>query len=367
MPLRNPQARRVASDDPIRILAIGGGTGLSTLLQGLKYYANPNLSSDATAPALELFPANRRLELTAVVTVTDDGGSSGRLRRDFDVLPPGDIRNCMVALSEDAALLSKLFQYRFDAGRGLKGHSFGNLFLTALTQITGDFQHAVKLSSEVLASAGRIFPSTSSNVVLQAKLEDGTVVAGETQISKAKSRIQSIHLKPRRIHPLPETLEAIENADLITFGPGSLFTSVIPNVLVSGIPDAIARSNAIKAYFCNLMWQPGETMQFSAADHVAAINKHARRNVIDCIIVNSQTVSAPHRRRYAAQQVQPVPVDSERLIEMGLRIVEEDLLARSEKVRHDSHRAAAVAIRLALLGRRRRQRLQSFPPAAAGL
>ncbi|MFN7932203.1 MAG: gluconeogenesis factor YvcK family protein [Bryobacteraceae bacterium] len=362
MPLRNPLTRRISSDEPIRILSIGGGTGLSTLLQGLKYYANPELSAALPSPMRE--PLNRPLELTAVVTVTDDGGSSGRLRRDFDVLPPGDIRNCMVALSEDAALLSKLFQYRFSAGRGLKGHSFGNLFLTALTQITGDFAHAVKLSSEVLASTGRIFPSTGANVVLQAKLEDGTLVTGETQISKAKSRIQTVLLKPRRIHPLSETLEAIEQADLITFGPGSLFTSVIPNLLVSGIPEAIAKSSAIKAYFCNLMWQPTETMNFTAVDHVTAIHKHARCNLIDCIIVNSKPVSAPHRRRYAAEQVQPVAVDMEQLLKMGLRVVEEDLLARSEKVRHDPHRAAGVAIRLALSGRRRRQRAQSFQSAA---
>ncbi len=362
MPLRNPHARRVPSEDPIRILSIGGGTGLSTLLQGLKHYANPALSGTSASPVLQAL--NRPVELTAVVTVTDDGGSSGRLRRDFDVLPPGDIRNCMVALSEDAALLSKLFQYRFLSGHGLKGHSFGNLFLTALTQITGDFAHAVKLSSEVLASAGRIFPSTAANVILQAKLEDGSLVAGETHISKAKSRIQSIFLKPRRVHPLSETLEAIEQADLITFGPGSLFTSVIPNLLVSGIPEAVAQSGAIKAYFCNLMWQPTETMHFSAVDHVAAIHKHAKRELIDCIVVNSKPVSAPHRRRYAAEQVQPVKVDIDALVAMGLRVIEEDLLARSDKVRHDPHRAAAIAVRLAMVGRRRRLRAQSFKAAA---
>lgn len=364
MPLRNPPARRVQAEEPIKILSIGGGTGLSTLLQGLKHYVNPGLDPEVTSAA-EAFPSNRGLEITAVVTVTDDGGSSGRLRRDFDVLPPGDIRNCMVALSEDAALLSKLFQYRFSAGHGLKGHSFGNLFLTALTQITGDFAHAVKLSSEVLASAGRIFPSTAANVVLEAKLEDGTLVTGETQISKSKSRIQSISLKPRRTHPLPETLEAIEEADLITFGPGSLFTSIIPNLLVRGIPEAIARSSAVKAYFCNLMWQPGETMHFTAADHVAAIHRHARRNLIDCVIVNSRPIGAPLRKRYAAQQAQPVAVEEDRLYKMGLRVIEEDLLAHSDKARHDPHRSAAVAIRLALLARRRRQRAQLLRPAAA--
>src|ERR1700687_4850297 len=212
---------------PFRIVAIGGGTGLSTLLHGLKRYA--------------LEP--REVEITAIVTVTDDGGSSGRLRREFDVLPPGDIRNCLVALSEDEATLSKLFQYRFSGGKGLKGHSFGNLFLTALTNQTGDFAKAVKVSSEILASLGRIYPSTGANVELEAELENGRIVTGETKISKSRSRIKSIPLQPRVCQPLPETLEAIERADLITFGPGSLFTSVIPNVLVQGIPR---RSDAAK-------------------------------------------------------------------------------------------------------------------------
>src|SRR5580700_5402707 len=217
---------------PFRIVAIGGGTGLSTLLNGLKRYA--------------LEP--REVEITAIVTVTDDGGSSGRLRREFEVLPPGDIRNCMVALSGDEGLLSKLFQYRFSEGKGLKGHSFGNLFLTALTNLTGDFAQAVKVSSEVLASLGRIYPATNTNVVLEAELEDGSVIKGETKISKSRSPIKWIRLRPRVCKPLPETLEAIARADLITFGPGSLFTSVIPNVLVQGIPRAIRRSRALQAY-----------------------------------------------------------------------------------------------------------------------
>src|SRR5450759_2983521 len=192
--------------EPLRIVAIGGGTGLSTLLHGLKQFA----------------PAEA--DITAVVTVTDDGGSSGRLRREFDVLPPGDIRNCMVALSEDEALLSRLFDYRFAAGRGLKGHSFGNLFLTALTELTGDFPQAVRLSSEILASRGRIFPSTAKNVMLEATLENGRIVTGETRISKTRSRISEIRLKPRRCRPLQATLDAFAEADLITFGPGSLYT-----------------------------------------------------------------------------------------------------------------------------------------------
>lgn len=361
MPVKPVPARGLHADDPIRILSIGGGTGLSCLLQGLKQYVNPEVSKDE--------PANRanspRIEITAVVTVTDDGGSSGRLRRDFDVLPPGDIRNCMVALSEDEALLARLFQYRFAAGRGLKGHSFGNLFLTALTQLTGDFAHAIRLSSEVLAIAGRIYPSTAQNVILQAKLGDGTVVQGETKISRSRSPIQSVSLLPKRILPLKETLAAIEEADLITLGPGSLFTSVIPNLLVRGIPEAIHRSSATKAYFCNLMWQPGETMNFRASDHVQAIHKHAKQNIVDCVIVNSRSIGAPHRKRYAAEAVMPVEVDYDKLAQMGLRIVEEDLLARQEKVRHDSQQAAAIAMRLAITARKRRLKIESLRHAAA--
>src|SRR5689334_10366416 len=208
---------------PLRVVAMGGGTGLSALLEGLKRYTSP----------IDGAPG---LDITAVVTVTDDGGSSGRLRREFDVLPPGDIRNCMVALSEDSALLSRLFQYRFETGRGLKGHSFGNLFLTALTHIMGDFPDAVKASSEVLKIAGHIFPSTTDNVALEATLSDGTKVTGETRISRSRQRIRRIRLTPRTARPLAATLNAIAEADVITMGPGSLFTSVIPNLLVEGIP-----------------------------------------------------------------------------------------------------------------------------------
>src|SRR3984957_8276993 len=320
---------------PLRIVSIGGGNGLSTLLRGLKRYTRAGEGA---------------LDITAVVTVTDDGGSSGRLRRDFDVLPPGDIRNCMVALSEDEALLSKLFQYRFSEGRGLKGHSFGNLFLTALTNLTGDFVQAVKVSSEVLASLGRIYPATNANVVLEAELENGSIVKGETRIGKSRSRIRRIRLNPRRCKPLPETLAAIEDADLITFGPGSLFTSVIPNLLVEGIAPAIQRSRALKAYFVNLMWQPGETIDFRASDHVEALHRHARMPLIDIAIVNTRPVSARQRRRYAAQNVRSVLNDIDRLAEMGLQVVATDLLASGESVRHDPLSSADVALQLAKRG-----------------
>lgn len=327
---------------PFRIVAIGGGTGLSTLLNGLKRYA--------VEP--------REVEITAVVTVTDDGGSSGRLRREFDVLPPGDIRNCMVALSEDEALLSKLFQYRFSEGRGLKGHSFGNLFLTALTNLTGDFAQAVKVSSEVLASLGRIYPSTNTNVVLEAELENGTIVKGETKIGKSRSRIRRIQLQPRSCEPLPETLAAIEDADLITLGPGSLFTSLIPNLLVEGIAPAIQRSRALKAYFVNLMWQPGETIGFRASDHVEAIHRHAGMPLVDVAVVNTRAITARQRRKYAAQKVRSVLNDVDRLAEMGLQVVTADLLAAGDSVRHDPRASAEVALQLAKRGRMARRRVR---------
>ena len=327
---------------PLRIVAIGGGTGLSTILHGLKRYAQEP----------------REAEITAIVTVTDDGGSSGRLRRDFDVLPPGDIRNCMVALSEDEALLSKLFQYRFSEGRGLKGHSFGNLFLTALTNLTGDFVQAVKVSSEVLASLGRIYPATATNVVLEAELENGKIVKGETKIGKSRSRIRRIHLQPRNCQPLPETLAAIEDADLITFGPGSLFTSIIPNLLVDGIAPAIKRSRALKAYFVNLMWQPGETIGFRASDHVDALHRHAGMSLIDVAVVNTRAITARQRRLYAVQKVRSVLNDFDRLSEMGLQVVAADLLAEGDSVRHDPRASADVALQLAKRGQMARRKVR---------
>ncbi|MGC8792901.1 MAG: gluconeogenesis factor YvcK family protein [Bryobacteraceae bacterium] len=337
-------------DNVYRIVAIGGGTGLSALLHGLKRYAPRRPGSDRAAEEAR----GPLADITAIVTVTDDGGSSGRLRREFAVLPPGDIRNCMVALSEDEALLSRLFQYRFPRGRGLKGHSFGNLFLTALTDVTGDFPQAVRVSSDVLAIAGRIYPSTTQNVTLEALLEDGTRVQGETQISRSRSRIRRVMLHPRRVKPLPETLEAIASADVITLGPGSLFTSVIPNLLVEGIPEALRNAPALKAYFVNLMWQPGETMHFTAADHVEAIYRHAGEGWLDCVVVNTRPVSEKLRARYARRRARPVEVDRERLERLGVKVLARELLQEGEKVRHDPEAVARVVLELADEGRRRR-------------
>lgn len=320
---------------PLRIVSIGGGTGLSTVLSGLKKHARGAQEGPE--------PGSPVVDIAAVVTVTDDGGSSGRLRRDFDILPPGDIRNCMTALSEDEHLLARLFQYRFASGRGLKGHSFGNLFLTAMHQITGDFAHAVKLSSEILAIRGRIFPATSANVTLEAILSDGSVVRGESKISKSRQPIEAIRLKPATCEPLQETLEAIGKADLISLGPGSLYTSVIPNILVSGIAEAIARSPALKVYFVNLMWQPGETINFSASQHVAAIHQHARRSLVDCVVLNSAPIPSALKRKYARAHVKPVENDMAKLNEMGLKVVTADLIGDTDLARKVRHSPAAIA------------------------
>lgn len=290
--------------------------------------------------------------MTAVVTVTDDGGSSGRLRREFDVLPPGDIRNCMVAMSQDETLLARLFQHRFTSGRGLKGHSFGNLFLTAMTELTGDFSHAVKLSSEVLSVTGRIYPSTSSNVVLEAELANGDRLRGETRIGRSTSRIEKIIMRPRRPKPLPETLEAIAQADVITLGPGSLFTSVIPNLLVKGIPEAISQSPALKVYFMNLMSQPGETVNFTAADHVKAIQRHAACSLIDVCVLNTGQIQGSLLARYRRQAARVVENDVEELLRLGVKVHATDLVRlqgyrAGEKIRHDANSIAAVAIELA--------------------
>src|SRR5258706_12751206 len=240
----------------LNLVALGGGTGLSTLLAGLKRLVG-NFSSD------DLWISN----LSAIVTVSDDGGSSGRLRDELQMLPPGDIRNCMIALSEDSNLLSRLFRYRFRGEGELGGHSFGNLFLAALTEITGDFVEAVRLSSEVLASKGHIYPATINDVRLVAEMEDGRVVRGETQITGAHSKIRSLRLKPEHCLPLPEALAAIRSADIITVGPGSLYTSILPNLLVARMASAIGEADATRIFISNLMTQPGETDGYTAREH----------------------------------------------------------------------------------------------------
>jgi uncharacterized cofD-like protein len=320
---------------PIRIVAIGGGTGLSTVLRGLKNHLAPRHQENSRRPIGDL---------AAVVTVTDDGGSSGRLRREYSVLPPGDIRNCMVALSEDEALLGRLFQYRFHSGRGLRGHSFGNLFLTALSHVTGDFTRAVRVSSEVLAIRGRIFPSTNQLVSLEAVLENGKVIAGETRISATRVRIRRVRLVPRKVKPVPEVLKAIAAADLILLGPGSLFTSIIPNLLVSGIAEALEKSTAARVYIANLMTQPGETLGYTLVDHVRAIHQHTGRKIIDWVVINNQPLAPDVLRRYKSQDAEPVLVDEAELLRMGMRCLFANLLEVHGVVRHNSNRLAALLV-----------------------
>jgi uncharacterized cofD-like protein len=321
---------------PVRIVALGGGTGLSTVLRGLKEHVAGSKKERLRQPIADL---------AAVVTVTDDGGSSGRLRREYSVLPPGDIRNCMVALSTDEHLLGKLFQYRFPTGRGLAGHSFGNLFVTALTNVTGDFPEAVRVSSRVLAIRGRIFPSTAQNVTLEADLEDGSRVAGETNISRSKKRIRRVRLIPPRVRPVPEVLDALRAADLILIGPGSLYTSIIPNLLVEDVAEVIAHSRAKCIYIANLMTQPGETQHYSVADHVNAIYEHTRPRLFDCAVINRTPASPQMLRRYRAQGAELVQPSFVELKCMGVRYITADLLQQQGKIRHDTARLADLLLR----------------------
>jgi uncharacterized cofD-like protein len=320
----------------MRIVAIGGGTGLSTLLRGLKTHVAPRQRRNSQHPISDL---------AAIVTVMDDGGSSGRLRREYSVLPPGDLRNCMVALSEDEALLSRLFQYRFQSGVGLRGHSFGNLFLTALSHITGDFTHAVRVTSEVLAIRGRIFPATNQLVSLEAALENGKVIAGETHIGHTRVRIRRVRLVPRKVKPLPEVLEAISTADLILLGPGSLFTSVIPNLLVSGVTDAIEKAKAKRVYIANLMTQPGETLGYTLVDHVRAIHRHTGKKIVDYVVINDHPLAPEVLRRYKSEGAEPVAVDATELQRMGLQCIFDNLLEVHDVVRHNSNRLASLLLR----------------------
>lgn len=311
------------------VVSIGGGTGLSCLLKGLKY-AVPDLAEPSNISAAPWIS-----RLTAIVTVTDDGGSSGRLRDELRVLPPGDIRNCLVALSTDESLLSHLFQYRFPGSGQLQGHSFGNLFLTALTGVTGDFLKAIQVSSDVLAIRGRIYPATLEDVRLEAVLEDGTRLLGESAISRSHARILKVALCPRDCRPIPAILEAIRIANLITVGPGSLFTSLLPNLLVKGIAREIQRSKALKIFIGNLMTQPGETTGFSASAHIQAIRQHTGYQLFDAVILNNKPIAATVLARYRRQEAAPVASDPELLRQMGLMIHEGELLAHEKVVRHD--------------------------------
>lgn len=335
-PAVNSLMNKPLSERGLRLVAIGGGTGLSTLLSGLKQYVSRRHDDELWVESL-----------SAIVTVSDDGGSSGRLRDELQILPPGDIRNCMIALSEDSNLLARLFRYRFGGSGDLAGHSFGNLFLAALAEVTGDFVEAVRLSSEVLASKGHIYPATTTDVRLVAELENGRIVHGETLITAARSPIRSLRLEPEHCEPLPDTLVAIRAADLITIGPGSLYTSILPNLLVSRVADAIAESAATKIFVTNLMTQPGETDGFDAQKHLAAVREYAPQIHFDFILLNDRSITAEQARLYAADNAYQVTWTDQIAVRNGgelSEIVRANLLEDGEMVRHDPHKLAKAVL-----------------------
>jgi uncharacterized cofD-like protein len=307
-----------------KIVAVGGGTGLSTMLRGLKRHTT---------------------NLTAIVSVSDDGGSSGRLQKELGVLPPGDIRNCLVALADDEALVTDLFRYRFTEGDGLSGHSFGNLFLAAMTGITGNFDEAIKVSSRVLNIKGRVLPATLSVARLCARLTDGTIVEGESNVSASKAPIASVYLDPGRALPLDEVITAIREADAIILGPGSLYTSILPNLLVERIAREIEVANAVKLYVCNVMTQPGETDGYTASRHVQALIENSGARVCDIVVVNDEL---PRKLldAYAEEGQLPVVVDKVKLDELGVRTVRASVMSETQTVRHDSDRLAHVVIEI---------------------
>lgn len=316
----------------MKCVAIGGGNGLSTLLSGMKAHVG-----------------GRICDLAAIVAVSDDGGSSGRLRDEFRMPPPGDIRNCLVALSEDSLLLSKLFKFRFDGEGQLGGHSFGNLFLAAMSEITGDFAEAVKLSSEILASKGHIYPATDSDVHIAARLRDGSVVRGESNIGKIGPQIARLFLEPENCIPLPDAVNAVSEAGLLTVGPGSLFTSLLPPLLVDGVADAIAGSGACKILICNLMTQPGETDGLTSRDHLDIIREHVPQIKFDYVLVNDRPIDDRQAERYEYQGAEQIGIDGSLSPEIidGAKIVYNNLLDEGVKVRHHSGRLAAAVLDLA--------------------
>ncbi|MCM8792323.1 MAG: YvcK family protein [Candidatus Omnitrophica bacterium] len=311
-----------------RIVAIGGGTGLSVLLEGLKKYTS---------------------NITAIVTVADSGGSSGRLRREFDILPPGDIRNCLVALADAPALMRDLFQFRFNKTSELEGHSFGNLFITVMTQLTGDFERAIRESSKVLAIRGQVIPSTLNKIVLVARYKDGSIVEGEDQIPKKRYPIETVYLKcmdSQHINATTEAIKAINEAEVIVLGPGSLYTSIIPNLLVKEITNAVVLSSAMKVYVCNIMTQYGETDNYTASDHLKAIVKHSHPKLIDCCIINKSDIPEWLLKRYREDNSFPVVADTDKIRALRYRVIEEDVTSVGEFIRHDSDKLARLILGL---------------------
>lgn len=311
------------SDNP-SVVVLGGGTGLATLLSGLKFYTT---------------------DLTAVVTVADDGGSSGRLRREMGIIPPGDIRNCLVALAEDESLMGELFQYRFEEGP-LSGHSFGNLFLAALTRVSGDFEEAVRLSSKILNTRGTVLPASLDMVWLKAELDDGEIVEGQSAIAGSNRACRRIWLNPEEARPTDDVLTAIAGADIIVAGPGSLFTSIIPNLLIGGIADAVAGAECPRLFVCNVMTQPGETIGFTAADHLEALVAHSRPGIVDGILVNTSEPPPPVVEFYRVKGALPVVIDEDRLQPLGVKVHAAEVASGGNYFRHDSQKLAAAIMSL---------------------
>lgn len=306
-----------------RVVVVGGGTGLSVLLQGIKAYTH---------------------NITAIVTVTDTGGSSGRLRDELDILPPGDIRNCLVALADAEPLIRNLFQYRFEEGEGLKGHSFGNLFITALSMVTGDFEKAIRESSKVLAIRGRVLPSTLDKVTLVGEFVDGTITEGETKITDIRKPLKRISLRPSNCRATEEVLEAIQNADLIVMGPGSLYTSIIPNLLIKDLLNAVLESDAYRVFIINAMTQPGETEGYSAYDHLRVLVSHTDPGIADACFVNTQLIPKAVLDRYRETNSYPVEVDMAKIREQGYEVVGSEILKIDTQIRHDPAKLAKRVI-----------------------
>lgn len=307
-----------------KIVVLGGGTGLGVLLRGLKEYTG---------------------NVTAIVTVSDDGGSSGRLRGELGILPPGDTRNCLLALADTETLMENLFNHRFKEGAGLKGHNVGNLLLAAMNDITGDFNLAIQELSKVLAIRGQVLPATLTNVTLVAKMASGKIIRGESAITGAGIAIDRVQLEPSQVEPLPETLAAIEEADAIVLGPGSLYTSIIPNLLVKGIPKAISRSKAPVFYVCNVMTQPGETTRYTASNHLKAIIDHVGKGVIGFLMVNTQPITAEMLSKYDAKGAHPVIVDEGAIRKLGVKVIKANLVNQHNLVRHDGDKLARAIMK----------------------
>ena len=306
----------------IKVVTIGGGTGLSVLLRGLKKYP---------------------LEITAVVTVADDGGSSGKIRSDMNIPSPGDIRNVIAALSDVEPYLEKMFQYRFDSGE-VKGHPVGNLMIAAMTDIHGDFSTAVKVMSRILNVRGTVLPTTNDIATLNAVLSDGEIIRGESSITKAGGVIDHVYITPSRVKPNEDVLKAIEEADYIIMGPGSLYTSIIPNLVISNVSEKIRESNAKKIYVCNVMTQHGETDNYSVCDHIVAINKHVKENIFDLVIANSREFDDGILSKYHKEKQEPVKIDHEKIEALGIKLIKNNDvgIVDNNTIRHNADKVSEL-------------------------